>query len=224
MLTPAPIFVVSTPQELELTIMNGIKVIGMVDADSDDYHVMDRYPNMLAGSILLPPYDAVSAEIEEMYFDAATIYSQYLASRDPDMFLSALLAASVQGIGLAIYIPREAQNMKFVANFLSYVLYTFGIQIQYGNILYMYNNGFDIPNLCKLYLYDLINIEQFLLMYPSDMSIDPIVLNKLVFETRNPYTKNNTPQEYLEFFNHFRTSVQKAGRMMIIPLLRSFEE
>lgn len=218
MLRPANMFLITNQVGLEDALLNGIKVIAITEGNDQ---IQYKYPNILMASILLPPYEVMSAEIDGLADRANQLYIGYLMTKEPDVFISAVFTALVKGIPVGVYVPEDELELGFVRCLMEYIFNVFGIMIAGGSVRFSYNNTFDHINVCKMYLYDLISCSEFFKLYPDEIPIDMTVINKLVYEL-NPYIEEgNTLQNYLDYFNQMKFAIKmNANRMLIDPFER----
>lgn len=157
------------------------RIVAMMDnVDS----IIQTIPNVSPASILLPPYAAISAFLDN---DKNTFFNEYfihLGSKEADAFICLILAASARGINILLYVPRdEAENLGFVDAFTQYMISAYGVYI--GN-----DNGapfnFDICHtanvLCRLYLHDFISYQELLVAYPPNTVMADYLIPKLALE------------------------------------------
>lgn len=217
MLKPACAFLLTDRNGLEATVLSGAKVITVTDADPQ---LAYQYPNTLNASILLPPYESVSAELDGNKAMAEAVYLSYLNSKEPDTFLSAIFTALVKGISIGIYIPAEDLEMSFAGTLLGFLYNAYGLSVMTPAIPFAYNNLFDTRNISKMYLYDLIGPGDLFELYPEGAPIEPSIINKLIFDI-NPVLDDYTFENYMKYFNAFLKRVKAAhNRMLISPIER----
>ena len=151
---------------------------------------------------------------------AIKIYIEYLCSKEPDMFICAMLAALLKGINILIYLGPDEANMPFVGVLTQYLWNTYGIGPGTDSSRYTINIGMEHVVLSKLYLYDLINYQELFVLYPPGVKLEEYVIPKLMYEL-NPYVETPSKEAYEEYFNNFKERIkQNNNRILINPITR----
>lgn len=177
--------------------------------------------NTIPATILLPPYPSVMAELDGDIENAYGQYIGYLNSKEPSMFLAAVIAAALKGTNIVMVLGKNESEMKFGMWFVEYMEATYGIRMQINNsVQFMYNNAYDGVILTALYGYDLIGYVDFLTMYPYGLNLPKSLIPKLVMEL-NPYVENPTEESYTRYFENLKNHIKENNNQMLIsPLLR----
>lgn len=129
-------------------------------------------PSFIECSVLLPPYEALNAEIDgdmQMY---DSIYNQYLTfSYQCFGMFATILVALKNGINITLYIEggNELSHGKYILN---YIQNTFGITVGNEVIPFSYNPLLNWQTASILYTYmdGFISEDEFL-MYTPDLNI-----------------------------------------------------
>lgn len=204
-------------QTINTAIQNGYTVVCMKESIEPNEYLG---PNVIYASILLPPFEAVSAYLDTEDLLAKQIYFDYLSTREPDMYICALLAASLKGINIVIYIDKDMYEIGFAGMFHEFLLMTYGVNI---NSCETQNFGF-IPTaigviLSKLYLYDFMDFDSFFMMYPQGMPLEKFILPRLLADF-NPFTVPATELDYYNFFMNYKENIKLYGnKPLIIPFV-----
>ena len=111
--------------DLKDAIAGGFTIVALVE-DQAKYQGF----GFVTLGILLPPPEAISAEIDQRYDEAAAIYISYLNTPERLSVLAMLLTALYSGKKLLIYLPRdESMNFQFIQVFAQFFANYFGITI-----------------------------------------------------------------------------------------------
>lgn len=218
MLAPAPMFAVYDENMLPQLLMNN-KVISITESVPEQFQGSG---NMLSASLLLPPYEVICQEIDGQLVAADNAYGAYLMTKEPDMFLTAIFTAMARGIPIYMYIGKEEREMRIIESLKKFITITFGIVVGDQNNHPSYNPMFDIQNLAKMYLYDMITKDEYLLLYPLEAHTDVNMLPKLITDYKYPYTGQHIPmiQDYINFFDGFKANIKKVNHPLILPLVQ----
>ena len=163
---------------------------------------VETHPNTVKLSVLLPPYEVVSMEINGDYNGMAAAYQQYLQTNPTvaSIVLISVLSAYL-GTPMAICFGSEVRDLKFGEVLLGY------LNAQFGLIFSPYGTGYIntdcIPYVVSaLYCMGEINGMQALSYYPSGINIEGNMLNRLIFEMHPPVKQE-------EANNYFMGMVQQ---------------
>lgn len=192
----------------------------LVVSDGATETPLDHFPGAVQASILLPPYEAVAALLDGQYQAFQQMYWAYLASVEVDTFLTCVVRAMQKGINMILYTSEEEYRLGFMAYLIGYIQQNFGISPAIpGESVYMYNPAFDWVNISKIYGYDLMNAQEFFLLYPPNVGIPDFILPQLVAECR-PYVSNMNMQSYKQYFEQHIANTHRLGKNLIIPATR----
>ena len=178
-------------------------------------------PNLIPATILLPSYECVAAELDGELEIAGAIYSEYLASKEPDMFICAIITALLDpATNILLYVGQDELNMSFINILIGYLMNEYGIIIGSSIDQFSYNIAYDAVILSKLYLYELINYEFLFTMYPAQVNIPEYIVPKLVHDM-NPYLQVQTPEAYYCYFNDFKNRIKlNDNKFLINPIVK----
>ena len=175
---------------------------------------------IIPASILLPPYESVMAELDDQKDVAAQIYIEYLCQKEPDMFIAAIMAALLRGVNILVYLGPDEANMSFIGTLTQFLWNMYGIGAGTDYNKFTINIALEPAIYCKLYFYDLINYEEFFILYPAGIKIEEYVIPKLVYEI-NPYVEFPSKQAYEDYFNGYKERVkQNNNKILINPITR----
>ena len=175
-------------------------------------------PNKLSAKILLPPYEAVEAELDGNLDIAQYKYSEYLSYMEPADYISVLLAAAVQGLQVGLYFGPELRDMKFPMMFIDFLYNQKGLVVGYKNVQPMILDNYLPIVLSELFGRGLINVEGFMTMMPTGADIPPIIMPLLVAELRPPksFVKNG---DYNAYFKELIRDIHETGKYLYCPVV-----
>lgn len=193
--------------------LQGGRVI-LITEDEDPR--LQYIPNKLSASILLPPYDAISAELDGNLDLAQYKYYEYLSSSEPAEFISILLTAAIQNIKIGLYFGNELKELKFPMMLMNYFYFYKGLSIGYKDLQPGFVDNYVPPMLGDLLGRDLIGPEQFLMFMPNDMDIPDFILPALVQIFRPPFVEDG---DYNKYFKTLISEIKSAGKYLYCPLV-----
>lgn len=167
--------------EIPIAQQNGVRVL-VLDDDAENYRRM----GCTVVSVLLPPFEAIEAELNGDVQTASAIYVDYLQNMVCSQVLATISAALFSGKDVMFFIsPDEAKNMDFGYTFTEFIDKVFGYVP--GNISFP-NSGIGELNeqtlsnrLDLLYLQGYISIETYLSNYPGIIP-QPLCWEKLLID------------------------------------------
>lgn len=185
--------------------------------------------NFIPCSVLLPPFEALNADINGNSALYKQIYMQYLTMNKYcfDMFAT-ILVALYNGINITLFVEGgELSHAKFLAE---YLIGTFGItpctdinhpaayntayDLQNASIIYTYGDGF-MP--CQEYIKYIPNADINVLLQINQIPYTPVVekiLKDNKVSIQNPNIAINWVKEYLEFNKGIRKYYSVLGNMI----------
>lgn len=160
-----------------LANLNTCKTIIIAD-DPDKYNI----PGKIGGSLLMPPYQALTAVIDGDEEKFKYEYLNYL-TMDPTVnkFINIILQALLVGTNIIFLMDNEGP-FKFDIILKEYFMMSFGIILGDYNIEFQYDINHIPVILNKLYTEDDIDPQTYLRDFPLEIPFDPFVLRKLAYE------------------------------------------
>lgn len=149
---------------LECQYKQGCKVIYIGELN------MNLPKSFVSFGALLPPFDALNAEIDGDMASYAYIYENYLNSSQVSYeIFASIIVALYSGANLLIYI-EEGDNLSHLNFLLEYLQVKFGITVGTDVSPYMYNSMYDsfISMILYTYLDGFITPEQLLFNLPME--------------------------------------------------------
>ena len=167
---------ITTDINLCLSNLNMCKTIIIAD-EPDNY----RIPQAIGGSLLLPPYEAMTALIDGNDAEFNMGYMDYL-NNNPSVykFINIILQALIAGTNIIFLIDSEGIN--FELSLREFFMTSFGILIGDSSHVFSYDITYTPIILNRLYISDDISKETYLTLYPNDMDIEPFFVSKLSYE------------------------------------------
>ena len=166
------------PGDINMAIANHFVVIAMVD-DPQKYR---PYGIVTLGN-LLPPYEAIAAEIDGNKPLSEQIYAQYLNSPNVVNTIGSLLAALVGDKNILLYLPRdESMSFDFIQVFANHMQNMFGIIIgSTAKPSELENNPIKIANIANiLYGFDYIPFSMYCEIMPEGCCPSELVCGKMM--------------------------------------------
>lgn len=166
------IVLINQMQQITDAINSNYNVIALTD-EVEQF----QYTPVLTAGVLLPPYEALSAELDGNYQAAEQIYMEYIFHPDRLNVIATIIAALHMGKNIAIYIPyHESRNFRFVYILCTIFLNSYGICIgdMAGlgmNPVCQYNPDFmlEATRIELMYIFDKIDIHQFSNEFPNNI-------------------------------------------------------
>jgi hypothetical protein len=185
----------SNYDELYMTQTNPNFNIVIIDDDRRRYEVIEpstgkyRLPDRVSFmSVLLPPYEAMSAYIDGRILDSENIYSQYLyADYVVAQCLSAILTAVFHGKQLLFFIPADEDiAFEFSRILFGYIQSAYGLRI---GRLGIPQSGIPMPTVYQMgamieLMYDMnnANFDEFVINFPEGLIPSGFTIDKIYRE------------------------------------------
>lgn len=197
----------------------GMVVMVCEDAPSD----LANSPNALKASILLPPYEAVSAELDGNENDAYTLYTRHLVGNDEAaMYILILYLSLYRGRPVGVYFGPQVMEMRYPQFFMMHLQDCFGLTMGDPGNLGSMNEMFHpfVAELClKL---NLISSLEYIMMMPEGIDIYPDALIRLAIDYRPPIDlalRETCLGKYLEELNEYFKDLIKSQKTSPTPLI-----
>ena len=186
------LFMTCLEEDIHKLMMSGVQPIVLTD-DVQDY----RFTSLLTCPMLLPPYDAMEAEINMDLENAQVLYVQHLNRPDVQKLLATIIAALRMGKNIVLYIPDSdaAHSFKFPIILTNYMARMYGI-MTHNRITGQFLDGpsvvenqstigMEATRMSMLLMNDAIKIEDFALHYPENVPLDYNAAVKLIVASNN---------------------------------------
>ena len=211
---PMNIWVISEGEFDEFTFTGG-KVVYIAD---EPHPKFITHPSIITAGALLPPIDAIQAELNGSMFESVSIYENYLQREEADPYISILIAAAIKQIPIGIMFGKDELNMQFPKMLIDFVYRFYGLVLGIRGKIQPYIVEEMLPfDLAKLYCMNIIDYPTFIERHPP-LPIHPICVSKLAIEN-NPVVLKKDMSSYLEYFENIRKAVhENGGKFLIDPL------
>ena len=210
---PMNIWVI-TEEEFDQFTFTGGKVVYIVEEPAPRFKT---HPAIITAGALLPPVDAIHAELDGNMIQSIALYEQYLMSEEADIYVSILIAAAIKQIPIGIMFGKDELNMQFPKMFIDYLYKAYGLVLGIQGKIAPYVIDEAIPNdLAKLYCMNIIDYPTFMEKHPP-MPVSPAVISKMAIEV-DPYVTNKDFNGYIEYFEKMRqATIKNSGKLPIDP-------
>ena len=197
------------------------QMVKIVSLDEDGILDRTNNPDVLVGTCLLPPIEAMIAEADgnEQLYDIA--YNSHLLEPYQQSFISALLAYLYKGGSLFLFLPELGMNTRDKLIFHLYDRYGIhpGVIDSKGVQLHQWFADEKCTPLWLSMIYSVgaMTAYEFLQVYPADADImaNGFVVRKLIAELK-PY--EDTYEEKLSSIRQLHQLTHKKGQLVINPL------
>lgn len=187
---------------------NDIKIISL-----DEDNILRLDPSVvIPGTILLPPPEAIIAEVDGNEQKYNMIYQAHLLSEPVKEYMSSILAFLYRGGKLLLYYPNSNHN-NTMKNMLFFILILYGIHIgiigdpNQDNTLCYFDANLENIQLDLIFYYtNIIDWKEYLYNYPVNYQIPNQIMDILIKQI-NPY--GNDLNEKLEVINRLRAGIKK---------------
>lgn len=212
---PSNIWIV-TENDFDQFTFTGGKVVYIVEEPSPRFK---SHPAIITAGALLPPMEAIQAELNGNLFESNAIYERYLLSEEANMYISILIAAAIKQIPIGIMFGRDELNMQFPKMFIDFMYRMYGLVIGVNGKINPYIMEEMIPaDLAILYGMNIIDYPTFMEKHPA-MPINPMVISKLAIEV-NPWVYDKSFNGYLEYFEMVKNNtIKNGGKFTIDPMV-----
>ena len=223
------LFMTCLEADIRQMMMSGVQPIVLTD-DVQDY----RYTSLLTCPMLLPPYEAMEAEINQDLNNAQILYVQHLNRPDVQKLIATIIAALRMGKNIVLYIPDEdaAHSFQFPTLLTNYFARMYGVMM-HNRITGQFMSGpsvvedqstikLEAARMCMLLMNDAIKIEDFALHYPENAPLDFDVAVKLIVASQNQNDFSQLSNEAIvDYARRYMKSIKDSIMYhKIVPCLR----
>ena len=207
------VWLLDSPEMVLNFALQGGKVI-LITEDEDPR--LQYIPDKIKATILLPPYDALSDELDGNLLLAQDKYYRHLSfTAEASEFITVILAAACHGIRLGLYFGEQLKDLKFPGMLMNYLEVMKGLHIGYVNSYPFIADEYMPNNLTELYSKGYITPEMFLLNMPIDFDIPPIMLQVLIKAFRPVFVDGD---DYNGYFKGLIKRIKQAGKYLWSPV------
>ena len=192
---------------------NGYAIVALVE----DKNLVQQI-GAIQASILLPPYEAMEAEMNNNPVLFHEIYNSHLFMYEANKFVGALITALYEGKNICLYISDSSKTLLFNQELLSFFANNYGIIIQQDQpVGYTYiQNQYQLMNIIEnMYIYDYITPEDVFILTPSGVGFSEVVTNKLIQQFPCPIY--NTIEEFAKYLYDYKERIKSNNNTPLIP-------
>lgn len=211
---PMNIWVISEDEFDEFTFTGG-KVIYIVEEPELRF---TTHPAIITAGSLLPPFEAIQAELDGNIFESNAIYEQYLQKEEADPYIAIIIAAALKQIPIGIMFGKDELNMQFPKMFIDFVYRYYGLVFGVKNKVQPYIVEEMLPiDLAKLYIMNIIDYPTFMEKHPP-LPIHSMAISKLAYEVK-PVVEIKDMYHFAEYFENVKNAIiRNGGKFLIDPL------
>lgn len=164
--------------DINLCLANLNQCRTIIIADEPDQY---KIPGSVGGSLLLPPYEAMTAMIDGDDQKFRYTYLDYLKMNySVDKFISIILQALIAGTNIIFLLDPEAPKFELILK--EFFMMQYGILLGDSRNPFRFDISYTSFILNKLYAEDDISKEAYLRMFPQEMPFDQFTIQKLLYE------------------------------------------
>lgn len=175
-----------------------------------------RSINAKSGSILLPSYKCMCAQMDMNLEAFYQLYNEHLNSYEANSFIAALIQALRLGNNMVLYITEEMMREFEFPKALSLYFQSFGIIIGNEQQQAMFNPDINnIAAICDiLYNHNYMSAEELMMNYPAEIALTEACIYKLQQEL-NPYVEVADFQHFAEYFNNLKNQTKQNNMFLV---------
>lgn len=177
----------------DINIVNNAMVLpNNKTLDLDEFgKILDQNnPNVVRSTCLLPPPNAIIAEIDGDHEQFVSTYRSYLCMDVISDFISVIIQAMHLGTNFIMFIPEMSEDSVWVNELILYFMTQYGIKIGTSPTdVFAYDERATSQNALLLYMYGYIDPYEFLFYYTEP--IYPAILEKLINDVKPAVIDNN---------------------------------
>ena len=201
---------------LNIPLNQNTRIISM-----DEDNILPANDAILVGTCLLPPVEALMAEIDGNEMGYLDLYRNHLMQPHQHMFMAALFAFLYKGGNLIFFLPGVGYNNTY-NTFMRLIWDIYGIKfgILNSNDPYLSSCNSDYPKCIPIwtkmiYETDVISTEEFLLIYPEDAFLESEIIN-ICIEKLQPF--GSSLKEQQDYILHLRKQLHNKNTMVRVPI------
>ncbi|MGL5330506.1 MAG: hypothetical protein ACRDD7_14640 [Peptostreptococcaceae bacterium] len=192
-------------------VSNRIIIVGEPDA------AFVQSTGAVVGSVLLPPYNAMIARMDNDMNSFSQLYNDYLLQKEPSTFITVILRALYNGTNIVLYCPSDEFTLYF-EELYKHMIYNYGIYIGTISSPFNFDPSFAGKICAMMYFYDLFNVQELFIAYPKGVDIPDDIVMKLIGDL-NPYVQDITLNGYKQYFFELKERV-KIKNTFLSPIMQ----
>lgn len=227
MMIPVNAWIIQSKEEADNILLNGGKIVILTE-DIPEYLNNPYFgTSSLMANCLLPNYEAVSYYIEGDTQNFSRSYNEMLSYPESSVYFITMISAMLNNIPLGFVFGSEEIEQAAQMEFLNHLAMQYGIHLGHN-----FQIGYEPPipigwmdrnysgnNMCLLYMNNLLTPQEYLYVYPLELQITPVILQKLLIDLRPPIHNPNDFQEVEAYFDMLRKTIRNANRVLIDPMV-----
>ena len=159
-----------------------------------------NHPNSIKATILLPPLDAMMADIDNNIDLLRNIYWQYFLSDEITEFMAIICTVLNRGVNIFMYVPKDEINeFSYIGILLEFIRNVYGIYVGTNTSQFGFDINYTQYIADLLFNNNLLSGEEYL-QY-SNISIAPIESIVKLDQCFRPYIINKTIDSIREYFS-----------------------
>lgn len=218
MILSGDIYITSNINDV-IRIVNTVPNVRVINlAEYNDMELDPRY--FIPGTILLPPVEALIAEVDGDEDTYNNIYYEYLRLPHIQEYMASIIAYLYKGGRLLLYYPDSEYN-NTLSKLMYFILKIYGIgmgRVEEGRVLseHFYDISLEYFQLDLIFFYTsgIISWKEYLYLYPAELVI-PIYIMNILLHMVQPY--GNSFEEKIEVIQRMRLSL-KSNKDVINPI------
>lgn len=208
---------ITTNPEMVLDLASSHTVV-CISGDTANYRDLISASGAMVASILLPPYEASVAEVDNNMQMFKEIYFNHLSNGEAFEYISIMLRALVDGRNILIYLTKSESEMSYIPAFIEYMFYNFGIMIGTEHNQFQINPSYVPGLLDTLLLQELLDVSTYLYLYPAEVQIQNQYAVSKIINTLP--IDGGTMEEFMIIVNDMKNKTKNVGNKMTIPVGR----
>ena len=162
------------------------------------------------GTIILPDYNAMSANIDNDQQLFSQLYSAQLQTDNAVLFFSTVIAALYMGTNIIMLFPKDT-GLWYPQFLLNYISEVYGIQACTKNTQFVNAN---LPqNWYMIYMNNMINGYMYIM---NGLIFDDAILNKLYCEIKP--TRKCDKADYVDYINWLKMQMVNSQQLLVSPI------
>lgn len=166
----------------------------------------------VVGSVLLPPYQAMMARMDNDMQSFCNIYNDHLFKKESVNFLTVIFRALYNGTNILLYSTQDEYSLYF-QDLYNHVLNNYGVLIGTPTNPFQEYTEFSWKICSLMYMYEVFSIEEFFTNYPQGIDIPDDLIMKLVYEM-HPYVEDTSFEGYKKYFSNYKERIKSSNRFL----------
>lgn len=210
---------VSTDRHI-FDVPNPYTMFIVLDEDTGMY---PNWPNIMWGSILLPPYEALSKMVDGDNQAFVSIYTHYLFSPECDDYITVIIAGwLLRNKDIVIYLDDSHSEMGILQTLLNHICTVYGVIISENSPTQIVHSSYHAYIISKFYMHDIISATDVFMMWPTNVRLlnQSEFIMKLLFDIKPaiPCSENKDPGlQYLSYYDYFSQMLEAAKAHKKVP-------